>query len=104
PTFVLNADDPRIADLARDEKGSPPANVVYFGVEDGSQASELPGIADDVPNCRSCGATYSYRLRLIGHLGHYSCPVCGRERPLPHIAATRIEPRGMAGSRVEVST
>ena len=103
-TFVLNADDPRIADLARDGRGQALPNVVYFGVEDPSQANDDPAIADDAPFCRRCGRPYSYELRLIGHLGHYSCAGCNLKRPAPHVAATLVEPRGMAGSRIEIST
>src|SRR6202042_2174792 len=38
----------------------------------------------------------------VGHLGHYSCPNCGAERPRPAVAATRIELRGMEGSAATV--
>lgn len=102
-SFVLNADDPRVADLARDAKGRSLANVIYFGVDDPAQAADGPGIADDIAHCRRCGHAYEYELRLLGHLGHYSCPECGLTRPTPHFSATLVEPRGMAGSRVEVS-
>lgn len=102
--FVLNADDPRIADLGRDGDGRPLPNVIYFGVDDASQASDGPGPADDTTYCGRCGQAYEYELRLLAHLGHYSCPSCGASRPTPHLAAELIEPRGMAGSRIEVRT
>ena len=103
-SFVLNADDPRIADLGRDERGQPLANVIYFGVDDATQAADGPGIADDTAHCRRCGHPYDYELRLLGHLGHYSCSNCGLSRPTPHLTATVIESRGMAGSRIEIET
>ncbi|HEX2265491.1 MAG TPA: Mur ligase family protein, partial [Solirubrobacterales bacterium] len=36
--LALNADDPLIADLGRDAKGSPHPGVVHFGLEDKAQA------------------------------------------------------------------
>jgi lipid II isoglutaminyl synthase (glutamine-hydrolysing) len=97
--FVLNADDPLVADLGRGRAG-----VTYFGVEDDSQA--LPGMqhAADSKHCRNCGAAYAYDAVYLGHLGRYRCPNCGRERPSPEVAATRVALEGMSGSRVELRT
>jgi UDP-N-acetylmuramyl tripeptide synthase len=102
--FVLNADDPAIADLGRDEGGEPREGVVYFGVEDASQALPELQHAFDAKHCRRCGAPYAYERAFVGHLGHYSCPACGAERPRPEVAATAIELRGMDGSLVELRT
>ena len=57
--------------------------------------------AFDAKHCRRCGHPYAYELAFVGHLGHYSCPNCGAARPRPEVAATRIELRGMEGSRVD---
>jgi lipid II isoglutaminyl synthase (glutamine-hydrolysing) len=97
--FVLNADDPLVADLGRDRRG-----VTYFGVEDDSQA--LPDLqhAADSKHCRNCGTPYTYDAVYLGHLGRYRCPGCGRERPRPAVAATRVRLDGMSGSRVELRT
>ena len=97
--FVLNADDPLVADLGRARR-----QVTYFGVEDDSQA--LPGMqhAADSKHCRNCGAPYTYDAVYLGHLGRYRCPNCGRERPRPQVAATRIRLDGMEGSDIEVRT
>jgi lipid II isoglutaminyl synthase (glutamine-hydrolysing) len=97
--FVLNADDPLVADLGRDRRG-----VTYFGLEDDSQA--LPGMqhAADSKHCRNCGASYSYDAVYLGHLGRYRCPNCGRERPEPQIAARRVTLNGMRGSRLMLRT
>jgi UDP-N-acetylmuramyl tripeptide synthase len=97
--FVLNADDPLVADLGRARSG-----IVYFGVEDESQS--LPGMqhAADSKHCRNCGAAYHYEAVFLGHLGHYRCPRCGRERPAPQVAATSVRLAGMSGSRVELRT
>jgi UDP-N-acetylmuramyl tripeptide synthase len=97
--FVLNADDPLVADLGR---GLP--RVTYFGVEDDSLAlAELQHAADS-KHCRRCGHPYSYEAVYLGHMGRYRCPNCGRERPRPDVAAERVALRGMKGSDVTVRT
>jgi len=102
--FALNADDPTIADLGREADGSTRAGVVYFGIEDASQALPELQHASDAKHCRRCGRPYAYERAFVGHLGHYSCPGCGATRPRPDVAATEIELRGMDGSRVELRT
>ena len=97
--FLLNADEPLVADLGRGREG-----VVYFGVEDDSQALPALAHAADSKHCRNCGTPYAYEAVYLGHLGHYSCPGCGRRRPEPDVAATRVELEGMASSRVELRT
>ena len=102
--FVLNADDPTIADLGREADGSRRAGVAYFGVEDASQALPELQHAFDAKHCRRCGRPYAYERAFVGHLGHYACPGCGAARPRPDVAATEIELRGMDGSRLELRT
>ena len=102
--FVLNADDPLIADLGRDPEGARRDGVLYFGIEDASQALPELQHAFDAKHCRRCGHPYTYARAFVGHLGHYSCPNCGAERPAPEVAATEIELRGMDGSRSRVRT
>ncbi len=97
--FVLNADDPLVADLGRERSG-----ITYFGVEDDSQA--LPGMqhAADSKHCRNCGHAYDYEAVYLGHMGRYRCPNCGRTRPEPEVAATSVTLDGMEGSRVHLRT
>jgi UDP-N-acetylmuramyl tripeptide synthase len=102
--FVLNADDPLIADLGRDPAGERREDVLYFGIEDDSQALPELQHAFDAKHCRRCGHPYAYERAFVGHLGHYSCPHCGAQRPRPEVAATEIELRGMDGSRTRVRT
>ena len=102
--FVLNADDPLIADLGRDREERPRPGVVYFGIDDPSQALPQLQHAHDAKHCRRCGHAYSYERAFVGHLGHYSCPNCGARRPEPQVAATRIELEGMNGSMIGVRT
>jgi lipid II isoglutaminyl synthase (glutamine-hydrolysing) len=103
-TFVLNADDPLVADLGRDPEGNVRERVVYFGVEDSSQALPQLEHAFDAKHCRRCGAAYQYAVAYLGHLGDYACERCGNARPAPTIAATRVELRGMSGSSATITT
>ena len=101
--LALNADDPLIADLGRDPDTERPRDgVLYFGIEDHSQALPELQHAFDAKHCRRCGHPYAYEMAFVGHLGHYSCPNCGAQRPRPEVAATRIELRGMEGSAATV--
>jgi lipid II isoglutaminyl synthase (glutamine-hydrolysing) len=102
--FVLNADDPLVADLGRDSEERRYPGVTYFGVDDPAQALPQLEHAHDAKHCRRCGAPYVYDRAFVGHLGHYSCPSCGASRPAPDVVATRVELEGMRGSRVELWT
>jgi lipid II isoglutaminyl synthase (glutamine-hydrolysing) len=97
--FVLNADDPLVADLGRGREG-----VTYFGVDDESQATPALQHAADSKHCRNCGQPYVYEAVLLGHMGHYRCPSCGRERPTPSVSAREVELHGMSGARVVMET
>ncbi len=97
--FVLNTDDPLVADLGRGREG-----VTYFGVEDDSQALPSMQHAADSKHCRNCGAAYAYEAVYLGHLGRYRCPNCGRERPVPQVAAIEVRLDGMSGSHVRLRT
>ncbi len=96
--FALNADDPLVADLGRDAEGRRRDGIVYFGIDDAAQALPELQHAFDARHCRRCGHPYAYERAFVGHLGHYSCPGCGAERPVPDVAATRVELHGMSGS------
>ena len=100
--FALNADDPLVADLGRDADGERREGVLYFGVEDIAQALPELQHAFDARHCRRCGHPYTYERAFVGHLGHYTCPHCGAERPQPDVAATRVELKGMEGAAIAV--
>ncbi len=102
--YVLNADDPLVADLGRDHELRPRDGVTYFGIEDASQALPELQHAFDAKHCRRCGHPYAYACAFVGHLGHYACPNCGADRPSPQVAATAIELFGMRGSRSRIAT
>ena len=97
--FLLNADDPLVADLGRGRDG-----VVYFGVSDDSQALPALQHAADSKHCRNCGTAYSYEVVYLGHLGRYACPRCGRARPELNVAAVGVRLEGMSGSLVRLRT
>jgi UDP-N-acetylmuramyl tripeptide synthase len=97
--FVLNADDPLVADLGRGRR-----DVTYFGLADDSQTVPAMQHAADSKHCRNCGHPYEYDAIYLGHLGRYHCPNCGRRRPDPDVAATRVELEGMRGSRLTLET
>src|SRR3954468_20425883 len=93
--FVLNADDPLVADLGRERP-----QVTYFGVEDDGLALPELQHAADSKHCRRCGHAYEYDAVYLAHMGRYRCPNCGRERPTPSVAAERVTLRGMDGTDV----
>jgi UDP-N-acetylmuramyl tripeptide synthase len=103
-TYVLNADDPLVAELGMDDRGERRPDVVFFGIEDRSHALPQLEHAFDAKHCRRCGAPYRYEAAYLGHLGDYRCPACGNARPEPDVAAERIELGGMSGSRVRLRT
>jgi UDP-N-acetylmuramyl tripeptide synthase len=103
-SFVLNADDPMVADLGRAPDGTARDRVTYFGLEDPTHALERIEHASDAKHCRRCGTAYTYSAAYLGHLGVYECPNCGNARPLPSVTAHSVELRGMAGSRFTLSS
>jgi lipid II isoglutaminyl synthase (glutamine-hydrolysing) len=100
--FVLNADDPLVADLGRDRDLARRPGITYFGIEDPAQALPELQHAFDAKHCRRCGAPYAYERAFVGHLGHYRCPSCGADRPAPDVFAAEIQLEGMRGSRMSV--
>jgi UDP-N-acetylmuramyl tripeptide synthase len=97
--LVLNADDPLIADLGRDQ-----ASALYFGMDDDTQALAGMAHAADTKHCRRCGAPYVFDAVYLGHLGHYHCPSCGRSRPQPAVTATDVRLEGVRSARFVLRT
>ncbi len=97
--FILCADDPGIASLA---DSIPAGSVIWFGIEDTSQAlPELPHSAD-AGKCRSCGSDLTYDAVLLGHLGHWRCDSCGRARPQLDYSVSALELDGATTSRLVI--
>ena len=96
---MLNADDPLIADLGRERDG-----VIHFGIEDDALALPEMQHASDSKHCRRCGAPYRYDAIYLGHLGHYRCESCGRQRPSPSVRAERITLHGTSAASFTLVT
>ncbi|MCO5315575.1 MAG: MurT ligase domain-containing protein [Solirubrobacterales bacterium] len=99
--FVLNADDPLIADIGQAPAGSA---VSWFGIEDPGVALPDAEHAHDARLCRNCGEALTYEWTYLGHLGRYHCGNCGLLRPEPAITAREIRLRGMDGVSARIDT
>jgi UDP-N-acetylmuramyl tripeptide synthase len=90
-TLVLNADDPSVAALGEYATGK----VVYYGMRDRSLGvgTEL-GDAADARWCIACGMELTYAAVFYGHLGHWRCARCGRERPMTQVGCDGIAADG----------
>jgi lipid II isoglutaminyl synthase (glutamine-hydrolysing) len=97
--LVLNADDPLIADLGRERRGS-----LYFGVDDDSLALAGMAHAADAKHCRRCGAPYVFDAIYLGHLGHYHCTSCGQRRPEPSVSAADVVLEGVRAASFTLRT
>ena len=91
--FVVNADDPQLAALARGRE-----RALRFGLDDPRVARATLQHAADAKHCVRCGTPYVYAAAYMGHLGDYRCPACGDERPPLDLVASDIVLRGLEGS------
>jgi UDP-N-acetylmuramyl tripeptide synthase len=98
--FVLNADDPLVADIGRFSG----ERTTYFGIDDDLQAVGELQHASDAKQCRVCGAPLRYERAFVGHLGHYRCPSCGLKRPDPEVSATDVTLSGMDGLEATITS
>jgi UDP-N-acetylmuramyl tripeptide synthase len=102
---ILNADDPRVAEIGLNLDDKP----TWFGLDDTSiAATELPHAAD-ARTCPRCGASLNFTAVYVGHDGVYECPNHDFERPEPAITATDIKLDGfdslaltIQGTRIEM--
>jgi UDP-N-acetylmuramyl tripeptide synthase len=99
-TLVLNADDPIVAQLGE----AAPCPVLYFGVDDESIGSTTLPHEADRRLCHRCGARMDYRRVYYGHMGHYTCPSCGWERPIPQLRITDVSQREDGRLRLQVES
>jgi UDP-N-acetylmuramyl tripeptide synthase len=104
-TAILNADDPRVAEIGLGLKKPP----LWYGLDDTSVASrELPHAAD-ARTCPKCGASLIFEAVYVGHDGVYECPNHDFKRPKPKITAKHIKLEGfdrlsadIDGTRIEI--
>ena len=102
---VLNADDPRVAEIGL----SLPDRPLWYGLDDPSVASKTLPHAADARTCPKCGASLIFDAVYVGHDGVYRCPNKDFERPQPELTATDIELDGfdslaltIKGTRIEM--
>jgi UDP-N-acetylmuramyl tripeptide synthase len=89
-TAILNADDPRVAEIGL----GLPKQPLWFGLDDTTVAAhELPHAAD-ARTCPKCGASLHFSAVYVGHDGVYECPNHDFQRPAPLIAAKNIKLNG----------
>lgn len=72
--FVLNADDPQIAFL-----GDKLKNTHYFGLD--SKGNNNVEHASDSILCPKCATHLTFTAHYFSHLGDWSCPKCGLNKP-----------------------
>ncbi len=76
-TLLLNADDPIIRNF-----GYGRDNVVYFGMDQNTYSAETTdALYNDCYYCPRCKEELHYDFFHYAHLGQYSCPHCGYDRP-----------------------
>jgi lipid II isoglutaminyl synthase (glutamine-hydrolysing) len=96
--LVRNGDDPLVASLSN------PGETLTFGIDhEGAALAEMPH-ASDSKWCPACGTRLRYERVYLGHLGDWSCPVCGRRRPPLDVWADALDPLGLDGTRFVLRT
>ena len=83
---ILNADDPRVAEIGL----SLPHKPTWFGLDDVAVAGKQLPHAADARTCPRCGASLLFDAVYIGHDGVYRCPNGDFARPQPDLTATDI--------------
>ncbi len=102
---ILNADDPRVAEIGLSLAHKP----VWFGLDDTKVASQQLPHAADARTCPRCGSSLIFDAVYVGHDGVYRCPNNDFARPAPDITATDITLDGfkslaltIKGTRIEM--
>jgi UDP-N-acetylmuramyl tripeptide synthase len=90
---ILNADDPRVAEIGL----SVPHRPVWFGIDDERIAGHTLPHAADARTCPHDGATLIFDRVYVGHDGVYRCPNGDFARPQPDIAGQDITLDGFDG-------
>ncbi len=75
--IILCADDSLCASLARDRED----RCSFFGLDELAMQAGPSGAVTESAFCTFCGTRYQYRAHAYGHLGLFSCPGCGFQRP-----------------------
>ncbi|HKC18202.1 MAG TPA: MurT ligase domain-containing protein [Candidatus Dormibacteraeota bacterium] len=89
-TAVLNADDPRVAEIGLSLERKP----LWYGLDDQRVASKSLPHAADARTCPHDGSTLVFDAVYVGHDGVYHCPAGDFARPEPDLKATDIALQG----------
>ncbi len=77
-----------------------PNKIYTFGVNTPFDKNADPPEISDAKYCIFCKNEYSYSYHTYGHLGGFSCPKCGYQRPDPDFAVTSVAQLGQNHSIV----
>lgn len=91
---VVNADDPAVVHAGASGKG----RISTYGVCSGRDG-RAPDEWADSASCPVCSLQLDYRGLTYSHLGDYTCPGCGFERPAPGFVATEVNAVGLSPAR-----
>jgi UDP-N-acetylmuramyl tripeptide synthase len=97
--LIVNGDDPMVAMLARSRRG----RRITFGFEIERSTDRITRAADTI-RCPKCRSDLEYRYVYLSHMGDYSCPSCGFQRPRLDVAVTALEVVGLDRTRMEIQT
>ena len=93
---VLNADDPRVAEIGL-HLASPP---LWYGLDDPSAGQPVLPHAADARTCPVCGAPLQFRTVYVGHDGDYRCAQGHFERPPLEVAGRDVRLDGLDAVRL----
>jgi UDP-N-acetylmuramyl tripeptide synthase len=79
---ILCADDSLCASLVRDRE----ERCAFFGLDTSAMQAGPSGAVTESAFCTFCGTRYQYQAHAYGHLGLFSCPGCGFQRPEPTLS------------------
>ncbi len=82
-SYILNADDPLIAHIAKKSK----LPTRYFGLNDPKAYLPKMEHATDSIFCLNCGGRLTYQGLYYSHIGIWHCEQCGEKRPDPDISS-----------------
>ena len=104
-TAILNADDPRVAEIGLGLKREP----LWYGLDDTTVATTHLPHAADARTCPRCGSSLIFDAVYVGHDGVYRCPNNDFARPKPKLTASSIELNGfdslsatIDGTRIDI--
>lgn len=96
--LILNADDSLCASLGQKVQNP----VIYFGFAEGAYPESDKIGNTDAAFCINCSTRYNYSSSTFGHLGHFSCPSCGYERPVAQVECTQVLEYDNLSSTIEI--